>query len=258
MEVTFPEIGTKKDPRPIDIVLATNMLSVGVDVLRLGLMVVNGQPKTTAEYIQATSRVGRHRPGLICTVLNWSRPRDLSHYEGFEHYHATFYQRVEALSVTPFAPRAVDRALTGVLTASLRLDGLELNPNHAATRLTSSGDRRAIAVTELIALRAWAVTTAPEVKNRTEQLIRERIDRWVFEAQRDGRTLGYKAERDGSTVGLLKSPGPQPWDTFTTPTSMREVEPPVSLILGGLQGGTLPTWRSFDAADDTSDAGDRE
>ena len=67
-------------------------------------MVVAGQPKATAEYIQATSRVGRHHPGLVATVYNWARPRDLSHYERFEHYHATFYQHVEALSVTPFAP----------------------------------------------------------------------------------------------------------------------------------------------------------
>ena len=70
-----------------------------------------GQPKTTAEYIQATSRVGRSMPGLVCTVFNWARPRDLSHYETFEHYHATFYQHVEALSVTPFSPGALQRGL---------------------------------------------------------------------------------------------------------------------------------------------------
>ena len=124
-------------PRPIDVVLATNMLSVGVDVNRLGLMVVNGQPKGTAEYIQATSRVGRAFPGLVCTVLTWARPRDLSHYETFEHYHATFYQHVEAQSVTPFSPRAMDRGLTGAMLAVMRNRFEPFSPNPGAGALTS-------------------------------------------------------------------------------------------------------------------------
>jgi hypothetical protein len=206
-------------------------------------MVVNGQPKTTAEYIPATSRVGRHKPGLVCTVLNWSRPRDLSHYENFEHYHATFYQHIEALSVTPFAPRAVDRGLSGVMASMLRLEGLDLNPNDGAGRLTSSGDARAKSVTEALASRAWNVSQSVVVKDRTEQLAKGRVDRWVYEAQRGGRTLGYKSKRDGRTVGLLRTPGPEPWDTFTTPTSMREVEPNVSLILGGLDGVDVLAWQ---------------
>ena len=97
------------DPHAIDVVLATNMLSVGVDVNRQGLVAVNGQPKGTAECIQATSRVGRSFPGLVCTVLTWARPRERSHYETFEHYHANFYKHVEAQPVTPFSPRAMDR-----------------------------------------------------------------------------------------------------------------------------------------------------
>ena len=112
LETPFPPDGKPKGKQgAIDILLATNMISVGVDVSRLGVMVVNSQPKSTAEYIQATSRVGRKYPGLVAVVYNWTRPRDLSHYEQFEYYHATFYKQVEALSVTPFSARAVDRGL---------------------------------------------------------------------------------------------------------------------------------------------------
>ena len=112
--------------------LATNMISVGVDVPRLGAMVVAGQPKSTSEYIQATVRVGRAHPGMVLTVYNWARPRDLSHYETFSHYHRTLYRQVEALSVTPFAPRALDRGLTGVLASLLRLSGPDWNANRGA------------------------------------------------------------------------------------------------------------------------------
>jgi hypothetical protein len=107
---------------PVDVVLATSMLQVGVDVSRFGLMVVTGQPKNTAEYIQASSRVGRSaaKPGLVVTLYNWSRPRDLAHYEDFEHYHSTYYRQVEALSVTPYTRRALDRGTAATFVAAVR------------------------------------------------------------------------------------------------------------------------------------------
>ncbi|WP_437939472.1 DISARM system helicase DrmA [Sorangium sp. So ce341] len=121
----------------VDVALATNMISVGLDITRLGLMVVLGQPKTSAEYIQATSRVGRdeERPGLVVTLLNVHKPRDRSHYERFNAYHATFYRAVEATSVTPFAPRAVDRGLAALVVSLARHGEAALTPAARAADL---------------------------------------------------------------------------------------------------------------------------
>ena len=109
------------DPEAVTLLLASNMISVGMDIPRLGLMVVNAQPKTLSEYIQATSRVGRGNvPGLIVTMYNNMRARDRSHYETFETWHRSFYRDIEATSVTPFASRAQDKAVHAVLVALAR------------------------------------------------------------------------------------------------------------------------------------------
>lgn len=121
----------------VDVLLASNMISVGVDIDRLGLMVVAGQPKTTSEYIQASSRVGRPKnlPGLVVTCFNVHKPRDRSHYEYFAAYHESFYRHVEAQSLTPFSARALDRGHAGVLTAMVRLGEPTLTPPEAVMDL---------------------------------------------------------------------------------------------------------------------------
>lgn len=245
----FKQSWAKGDTRAIDVVLATNMLGVGVDVMRLGLMAVNGQPKNTAEYIQATSRVGRFFPGLVCTVLTWSRPRDLSHYETFEHYHATFYKHVEAQSVTPFAPRALDRGLTGAMVSWLRLSHDDYNPNLGASRMDRVSKPEVAGLKKLISHRGWRVSDSTEVRTLAEEMVGERCDEWVREATRGGRRLGYEPGRrrkagEDDIAGLLKKPGLQPWDGFTVPLSLREVEPGVRLIMesGNLPEG--PAWKS--------------
>jgi len=244
--------------RSIDVVLATNMLSVGVDVNRLGLMVVNGQPKGTAEYIQATSRVGRAFPGLVCTVLTWARPRDLSHYETFEHYHATFYKHVEAQSVTPFSPRAMDRGLTGTLLSVMRLENAVFNPNGGAGALDRPDRPEAAEARDLLVDRAWEVSHEAPLKDLASGELKERLDEWSKEASKGGRTLAYekKGPNRSTTVALLKKPGIQAWDNFTVPMSMREVEPGVRLVMSTARfGGGEPPWVPAAAAPD-EDGGD--
>jgi hypothetical protein len=234
--------------KPLDVLLATNMISVGVDVKRLGLMVVAGQPKATAEYIQATSRVGRTFPGLVCTVFNWARPRDLSHYESFEHYHATFYKHVEPLSVTPFSPGALQRGLAGLLVALVRLRGIEFNPNETASRLTTGNPYVQEAI-DTIVKRAEIIGDGQRTGDACRAELLSKADLWQAEAQNTtgGRTLTYTepygagGPKKGTTVSLLRSPGMERWEEFTCLNSLREVEPPVKFIIddGGLdEGGT--------------------
>ena len=107
-------------PDALDAALATSMFGTGVDVDRLGLMVVHGQPKTTASYIQATGRVGRQGGGLIVSFFRASRPRDLDHYEFFTGYHRALYRYVEPITVAPFSPRARERGLGPLAVILLR------------------------------------------------------------------------------------------------------------------------------------------
>ncbi len=224
---------------PFDVVLATNMVSVGVDVPRLGLMMVVGQPKSTAEYIQATSRIGREesKPGIVFTLYNWARPRDLSHYERFEFDHATFYRHVEPLSLTPFSSRALDRALTAVIVGVVRHEnahlplGLSLNPDEAA-QIAPLVERSVRTVVDAIERRAAHVLPDPrvaaEVRRRADELLDIWIDRQRSAAHHQAPlSYGGGAKRKA----LLERPGRRRWDRWTAPNSLRETEHNVNLLL---------------------------
>ncbi|GII52670.1 hypothetical protein Pth03_10590 [Planotetraspora thailandica] len=178
------------DEGVFDTVLATNMISVGVDVDRLGLMAIMGQPQTTAEYIQSSSRVGRRHPGLVVTLYNANRSRDRSHYESFVPYHSALYRQVESTSVTPFSPRARDRALHAVLVGMARLIYPELRLNGAAAAVLKHMSRIE-ELQDLILARAKAVDE--EELDGVEKDLNDLIAKWVQLAD-DNPDLVYEAK----------------------------------------------------------------
>ena len=156
-------------------ILASNMLSVGIDIYRLGLMTVYDQPKTNSEYIQATSRVGRQNPGLVIAMYNPRRSRDKSHYEQFGFYHRTFYKYVEATSVTPFSSRAMEKALHCVFVAMVRLSIPEFGANDCA-RHFDSDNSEVKNIKNYIINRISQIN--PRSKDYAEKLLSEIISSW--------------------------------------------------------------------------------
>ncbi len=230
--------GEKRRTRPYDVLLATNMIQVGVDVPRLGLMVVARQPKTTSEYIQATSRIGRRQPGLVITVFNWAHPRDLSHYERFATFHADFNRHVEANSVTPFSARARDRALTAVLVALIRQWDATYNDNLAAGQLKLGSDHAERAIASLC---ERAELMAPGLGEVVRKELDRRLDFWVKKAQKNsqGRLAyskkGGEADKIRNLLLLAGRDTPRTVEEqlFTVQPSLRSVEAPVDLVLCG-------------------------
>ena len=225
-------------PQPRDVVLASNMISVGVDVSRLGLMLVNGQPKSTAEYIQASSRVGRGLHGLVLTLYNFGRPRDVSHFEHFSAYHGALYRNVEATSVTPWAPRARDKALHAVVTAAVRHLVANMDQDESAKDFDlSNAEIQTILATILDRARSASENIeGDDTAADLEGIVREWSQR-SQNARNDGTALLYwerKAPFGRTRPHLMtsaeegKRPGPMAWPT---PNSMREVEPSTAFAL---------------------------
>jgi len=228
LDKSFPR--KKGELHPVDVLLATNMISVGVDIDRLGLMVVTGQPKTTAEYIQATSRIGRKHPGLVVTMYNWMGARDLSHYEQFYSYHEALYRHVEAISVTPFASRALDRGLKGLFTAFERLSGQNMGQEKQAQNFDPAVPHTQEVIEDITA-RASIL-----VGKENGDLVRRRLlshrDEW---AKLSDDLLRYSWLRDNrppqNSRVLLKTAGTDNEGEWPTPGSLREVEPTAAFFL---------------------------
>ena len=208
------------EKRPIDACLASNILEVGIDIDRLSLMAVVGQPKSTSQYIQVTGRVGRRwweRPGLVITIYTASKPRDRSHFEKFRSYHERLYAQVEPVSVTPFSPPALDRALHAVMVLYARQMGNEIvaqSPYPYPDNLIEN--------LKLILLpRVHAIDEA-EVEN-FERVFEKRASEW----NRWKRTVWEKKSADDSFL-LLRAGSYADADnklfSWSTPMSLRNVD----------------------------------
>lgn len=223
MKVTLP------DPSTLSVILATNMISVGVDIDRLGLMAVMGQPQSTSEYIQSTSRVGRQHPGLVVTIYNGARSRDRSHYESFVPYHSALYREVESTSVTPFSPRARDRGLHAVLVALARHTLKPLCANSDAVHIAAN--RAAVDdLRDLILARIHTIDPAEVGPARAE--LDEFIDTWQRRANED-KKLVYADRREPRHALLIEAAedtGDLP-DVMPTLWSLRDVDRTSNLYL---------------------------
>jgi ATP-dependent helicase YprA (DUF1998 family) len=226
------ELSFEGENEVVDVALATNMISVGLDITRLGLMLVQGQPKTAAEYIQATSRVGRdhNRPGLILTILNVHKPRDRLHYEHFGQFHRTFYRAVEATSVTPWAARALDRALAATLVAAARHGVAALTPERAAADIAHQ--QACIDKVEAAILARAPADAIAGGSEALRELLRGTFGDWAWTANEQttsGNAFAYA--RGDANHRLLHMPLdrdldnlPKPQQRFVAGRSMRDVE----------------------------------
>jgi len=210
-----------KTEYPVDVCLATNMISVGVDIPRLGLMTVIGQPKTTSEYIQATSRVGRSKkgPGLVFTIYNCSKPRDRSHFEHFQEYHSKIYSKVEPTSVTPFSAPARERGLHAILVGLIRFYSTDQSSSTPRPFPQKEIIER---VTQIIFDRVHLIDD--EEYEKTLELIEEKLDYWKNELP-----LVYGSFGQQTNIPLMYPAGTNPSEdikarAWSTPTSMRNVD----------------------------------
>lgn len=220
LEVSYP------DDKCYSYVLASNMLSVGIDVNRLGVMTVYGQPKSNAEYIQATSRVGRQNPGLVLSLYSGQRSRDKSHYEQFSFYHKSFYQYVEATSVTPFSARAVEKALHCVFVTLVRHKIPDMSSNEGAAYFREN-------LTGVAEIKALILQRVQDVMPDARKFAQEWLDctasTWEELAISNPDTLFYKSNTGVSLLFSSQDESSLPFPT--TLNSLRNVEDTANIYL---------------------------
>ncbi|CAM3505571.1 MULTISPECIES: DISARM system helicase DrmA [Saccharibacillus] len=223
------KLENKIGEKELTAVLATNMIAVGMDVDRLGLMVVTGQPKQTAEYIQASSRIGRKYPGLAITVYNPYRPRDLSHYQNFKAYHSRLYQYVEGTTATPFASRARDKTLHAIAVSLLRLRETEVSTNDKAKNI------KKIDLSELKEIIKNRVT---KVENKNVEFVRKELedflDYWNRQSETSSKIVYWKSMKNlGSATRLLRRFSDKNFNSNEKMTmdSMRSIEQTAGLYI---------------------------
>jgi hypothetical protein len=206
-------------------VLASNMLSVGLDIDRLGVMTVYNQPKSNAEYIQATSRAGRRNPGVILAMYNNMRSRDKSHYEQFGYYHKSFYRYVEATSVTPFSMRVIEKAIHCVFVALVRLTVPTLSHNDSARHFKADmGDIEKIR--NYLVKRVGEIM--PEHADFAAGIIDDFAKDWEYVAAENSNTLCYKSY-DGKPSLLSSAEEDSALGLPKILNSLRNVDPTVNV-----------------------------
>jgi hypothetical protein len=218
--------GASDDNEVVDACLASNIIEVGVDVSRLALMAIVGQPKTTSQYIQVSSRVGRDpdKPGLVTVLYGQSKPRDRSHYERFRPYHQRLYAQVEPTSVTPFSAPAIERALHGIIVAAVRQLGIQDGESSCPDPFPLIEDSRILdIVEEMIEERVMSV--APEERDAVMKMLRKRLDQWKVWLPKEYGGFGA-APMDPPLLHPAGSTEPPNWNDRSWPTmsSLRNVD----------------------------------
>jgi len=214
----------------IDILPCTNMISVGVDVSRLGLIMMHGQPKTTSEYIQASSRVGRDEvPGIVVTVHPSANPRARSHYESFMSYHKSLYKFVEPTSVTPYAEPARDRALHAALVILMRYVG-GIGANEDACLFKSDSDSSQKLIKGLI-LRMQKSDNSE--KDSIEKHIYSIVKKWDNLIKEYPGKLQYRNNSGRQFKSLLCDFDEKVNDSWPTLHSMRGVDAEIDIVVSG-------------------------